>query len=170
MANTFLAAKGIDMRDSLVEPEVYDVAKDLLSKASDKIHLPFDFKIADTFSEDAQVRTVLADEIPEGWQALDIGPQSVESFVQALFCAKLIVWNGPMGVFEFPAFASGTIALAKAVASSSAISVVGGGDSVAALKLAGVIDEIDHVSTGGGASLELLEGKVLPGVAVLQDR
>ena len=127
--------------------------------------------LGDKFEAGAQSRTVEASAgVPSGWRALDIGPATVAAFGQALAGAKLVVWNGPMGVFEFPAFAAGTNAVAKLVAECGATSIVGGGDSVAALEQAGLADKISHISTGGGASLEMLEGKTLPGVAALQDK
>jgi phosphoglycerate kinase len=170
MANTFLAAKGFSMADSLVEAESVATAKDLLGRAADRILLPSDLVIGDAFDAGANHRVVPPDGIPAGWRAMDIGPKTVAAFEKELKGARLIVWNGPMGVFEFPAFAAGTRAVAKAVAESGATSVIGGGDSVAAVKEAGLADKITHISTGGGASLEFLEGKTLPGVAALLDK
>jgi phosphoglycerate kinase len=170
MANTFLAAQGHAMGASLVESEVLDQAAALLAKGSKKLHLPVDLVVAAAFEADAEHRTVAVEAVPPEWRALDIGPQSVAAFKQVIATAKLIVWNGPMGVFEFPPFAAGTVAIAEAVAGCSGTTIIGGGDSVAAIELAGVADRISHISTGGGASLEFLEGKTLPGVAVLQDR
>ncbi len=170
MANTFLAALGYRMGDSLVEAEAVDTARALLEQAKERLLLPVDLVIADAFSATAQRRTVPVGDIPDGWRALDIGPDTVDGFAAVLRDAATIVWNGPMGVFELPPFAQGTFGVARAVAESDAVSIVGGGDSVAALKQSGLADRITHLSTGGGASLEMLEGKVLPGVAALEDR
>jgi phosphoglycerate kinase len=170
MANTFLAAKGYAMADSLVEAESIGRAKELLGKAGGKLLLPVDVVVGDKFEEGASTRTVDADKVPAGWRAMDIGPKTIAAFSEALKGAKLVVWNGPMGVFEFPKFAEGTFAIAKLLAGSGATTVIGGGDSASAVKKAGVAKQMTHVSTGGGASLEFLEGKVLPGVAALQDK
>jgi phosphoglycerate kinase len=170
MANTFLAAKGLSMGDSLVEAESVQTATALLTRTGDRMLLPTDVVIADAFEAEAKHKVVGVEAIPAGWRALDIGPKTVKAFTRALRGAKLVVWNGPMGVFEFPAFAAGTQAVAKAVAGCGGTTVVGGGDSAAAIKDAGLSDRISHVSTGGGASLEFLEGKTLPGVAALQDK
>lgn len=169
MANTFLAAQGYDLADSLVESEALETARDLLQRAGDRLLLPVDLVIADAFSAEAQRRVVPVGDLPAGWRALDIGPETVATFARVLREAATIVWNGPMGVFELPPFAEGTFAVARAVAESPAVSIVGGGDSVAAIQQSGLADRITHLSTGGGASLEMLEGKVLPGVAALQD-
>jgi phosphoglycerate kinase len=131
--------------------------------------LPADVVAADRFAADAAVRTVAADAIPDGWMGLDIGPETVADYAERLRGARTVFWNGPMGVFELEPFARGTLAVAEAVAASDAVSVVGGGDSVAAVNVAGVADRITHVSTGGGAALELVEGKTLPGVAALEE-
>ena len=170
MANTFLAAQGLAMGDSLVEAESVEKAKGLLQRAGERLLLPTDVVIGDKFEAGAGRQVVAVNAIPAGWRAMDIGPQTVEAFTRAVKGAKLIVWNGPMGVFEFPAFAGGTQAVAQAVADSGATSVIGGGDSVAAVKQAGLADRITHISTGGGASLEFLEGRTLPGVAALLDK
>ncbi|NPA92876.1 MAG: phosphoglycerate kinase [Chloroflexi bacterium] len=170
MANTFFAAQGYRMGKSLVEADAVETAKALLADAGDKLQLPVDLVIADAFAEDAQRRIVPVGDIPDGWMALDIGPKTVEAFAETIHGARTVVWNGPMGVFEMPPFAKGTFGVAKAVAESGAVSIVGGGDSVAAIKQSGLADKITHLSTGGGASLEMLEGKVLPGVAVLEDK
>ena len=170
MANTFLAAKGYDLADSLVEADAVATAKTILQKAGDQILLPVDAVIGDKFEELAQSQVVTIDKVPKGWRVMDIGPQTLQAFKQALAGAKLIVWNGPMGVFEFPKFAEGTFALARVLAESGAITVIGGGDSASAVKKAGVAKQMTHVSTGGGASLEFLEGKELPGVAALLER
>jgi phosphoglycerate kinase len=170
MANTFLAAKGYNMQDSLVEAEAIETAKNLLAKLGDKLILPVDAVIADRFAEDANTQIVDVDKIPPGWRMLDVGPRTIEIYKEALKGAKLIVWNGPVGVFEMPKFAEGTFALARLLAESGATTVIGGGDSASAVKKAGVAKQMTHVSTGGGASLEFLEGKELPGVAALNDK
>ena len=170
MANTFLSAQGLNMQDSLVEKESIETAKSILSKSADKLILPVDAVIADKFDAEANTQTVDVDAIPTGWRMLDVGPKTIELYRQALKDAKLIVWNGPVGVFEMPKFAEGTFALAKMLAESKAITVIGGGDSASAVKKAGFAKQMTHVSTGGGASLEFLEGKELPGVAALLDK
>jgi len=170
MANTFLAAQGMQMGLSLVEEDALATARELLQQGGERLVLPDDAVVADAFDADANHKIVAVDAVPENWRVLDIGPKTVEHFRTCLAKAKLVVWNGPMGVFEFPAFAEGTMALARAVAELDAIVVIGGGDSAAAVHQAGVADRVTHVSTGGGASLEFLEGKSLPGVAVLQNR
>jgi len=170
MANTFLAAKGLNMQDSLVEEASLDTAKSVMTKHSDKLILPVDAVIADKFDANANTKIVDVDKIPAGWRMLDVGPKTISLYHTALSGAKLIVWNGPVGVFEMPKFAEGTFALARMLAESKAITVIGGGDSASAVKKAGVADKMTHVSTGGGASLEFLEGKELPGVAALMDR
>jgi phosphoglycerate kinase len=170
MANTFLAAKGYNMQDSLVEPDAIQTAKGLLAKSGNKLLLPIDAVVADKFDAEAQSQVVDADKVPAGWRIMDIGPKSVAEFSGAIKSAKLVVWNGPMGVFEFPRFAEGTFAIAHAVADSGATSVIGGGDSASAVKKAGVAKKMTHVSTGGGASLEFLEGRPLPGVVALNDK
>jgi phosphoglycerate kinase len=170
MANTFLAAKGYSMQDSLVETASIEMAKSIMDKSGEKLLLPVDALIADKFEAEANTQVVDVDRIPPGWRMLDIGPKSVEAFKAALRDAKLIVWNGPMGVFEMPKFAEGTFAIARMLADSGATTVIGGGDSASAVKKAGVAKQMTHVSTGGGASLEFLEGKELPGVAALLDK
>jgi len=170
MANTFLAAKGYAMADSLVETSAVGTAKDIMAKAGDKLMLPVDAVIGDKFEAEANSQVVDADKVPAGWRVMDIGPKSVKAFGDVLKGAKLVVWNGPMGVFEFPKFAEGTFAIAHVLAESGATTVIGGGDSASAVKKAGVAGKMTHVSTGGGASLEFLEGKVLPGVAALNDK
>ena len=176
MAHTFDAAKGLPIGESLCEPDKYDLARQLLKKAEDKgvkVVLPVDLVIADKFAADANTKTVPVDQVPDGWQALDSGVKTSEEYTKALAGAKTVIWNGPMGVFEFDAFAKGTLAVAKAVAKATeegAVSIVGGGDSVAALKKTGLTDKISHVSTGGGATLEYLEGKEMPGIAALADK
>ncbi len=170
MANTFLAARGCNMQDSLVEAGSIETAKGIMAKAGGKLLLPVDAVIADRFEAEADSRVVAVDQIPAGWRMMDIGPKSIEAFQAALSGARLIVWNGPMGVFEMPKFAEGTFAMAKLLAVSGATTVIGGGDSASAVKKAGVAKQMTHVSTGGGASLEFLEGKQLPGVAALLDK
>jgi phosphoglycerate kinase len=170
MANTFLAAQGKSMGNSLVEADSIETAKDLLARSADRLLLPVDLVVGDRFAADAQSKTVSVDDVPAGWGAYDIGPKTVESFSQAIKAAKLVVWNGPMGVFEFEPFAKGTWEIAKAVADCEGTTIVGGGESTAAVRQAGLTDRISHVSTGGGASLEFLEGKELPGVVVLEDK
>ena len=175
MAHTFDASKGYPIGDSLCERDKIDLAKELLEKAEKKgvkVVLPVDVVIADKFAADANTKTVDVDKIPDGWQALDSGDKTSAEYVKALKGAKTVIWNGPMGVFEFDAFAKGTEAVAHAVAEATkggAVSIVGGGDSIAALKKTGLSDQISHISTGGGATLELLEGKVLPGIDALAD-
>lgn len=170
MANTFFKAQGYPVGDSLVEDGVLDTARQLVQEAGSCLRLPVDVVIADSFSADANSRVMDMGPVPDGWRILDIGPETVEAFRKTIARAKTVVWNGPMGVFEFPRFAHGTYSIAKAVALSSAISIIGGGDSVAAVKQAGLSDQITHISTGGGASLSMLEGVTLPGVAVLLDK
>jgi phosphoglycerate kinase len=170
MANTFLAAKGLNMQDSLVEQASLETAKSILEKSGDKLVLPVDAVIADKFDAEANTQVVDVEEIPAGWRMMDVGPKTLELYKRELDGAKLIVWNGPVGVFEMPKFAEGTFALAKILAGSGATTVIGGGDSASAVKKAGVAKEMTHVSTGGGASLEFLEGKELPGVAALMDK
>lgn len=175
MAHTFDASKGYPIGDSLCERDKIDLAKELLEKAEKKgvkVILPVDVVIADKFAADANTKTVDVDKVPDGWQALDSGEKTSAEYVKALQGAKTVIWNGPMGVFEFDAFAKGTEAVARAVAQATkegAVSIVGGGDSIAALKKTGLSEKISHISTGGGATLELLEGKVLPGIAALAD-
>ena len=174
MANTFFAAQGRDMADSLVEDQALDIARGLLIAAGDKLQLPADQRIADSFSDAAANKVISAgDDVPPGWQSLDIGPETVVSYRRALAAARTIVWNGPMGVFEMPTFARGTFGLAEALAeqtANGATTIIGGGDSAAAVEQAGLADRMSHISTGGGASLELLEGKTLPGIAALAER
>ena len=170
MANTFLAAKGYNMQDSLVEAGSVEMAKGIMVKAGDRLMLPADAVVADKFDAEAASQVVELDKVPAGWRVLDIGPKSIARFGNVLKTAKLVVWNGPMGVFEFPKFAEGTFAIARLLATTGATTVIGGGDSASAVKKAGVAKQMTHVSTGGGASLEFLEGRVLPGVAALNDR
>lgn len=170
MANTFFKAQGYPVADSLVEDEALDTAKEILAQAGSKFRLPVDVVIADKFEADAAHKTMSTGPIPDGWRILDIGPETVAHYAKIISDAKTVVWNGPMGVFEFPEFAKGTFAIAQAAAESEAVTIVGGGESVAAVKQSGLADKITHISTGGGASLEMLEGLTLPGVAALQDK
>jgi phosphoglycerate kinase len=170
MANTFFKAQGYPVADSLVEDEALETARDLLKNAGDKLRLPVDVTIADKFEADAAHKVIDMGSIPDGWRILDIGPKTMEAYAKALKGAGTVVWNGPMGVFEFPEFAKGTFAVAKAVADCGGVTIIGGGDSVAAIQESGLADKITHISTGGGASLEMLEGLVLPGLAALQDK
>jgi len=170
MANTFLAAQGLNMQDSLVEESSLETARKILEHSGTKLILPVDAVIADKFDAEANTQNVDVDKIPAGWRMLDVGPKTISLYQSTLDGAKLIVWNGPVGVFEMPKFAEGTFALARMLAESKAITVIGGGDSASAVKKAGVAKQMTHVSTGGGASLEFLEGKELPGVAALMDR
>jgi len=170
MANTFFSAMGFEMGDSLVEEDAVPKAKELLDQAGSQIVLPVDAVIADAFDNEANTRVVAPNEVAPGWRILDIGPKTVSTFESALGGARTVVWNGPLGVFEMPNFAKGTFAVAKTLANLDAVTVIGGGDSAAAVRQAGLVDRITHVSTGGGASLEFLEGKVLPGVAALMDK
>ena len=173
MAYTFFKAKGWTVGNSICEDDKVELAKELMAKAEAKgvkMLLPVDTVVGKEFKEDTEYMTVDSSEIPDGWQGLDIGPKSVELFSDAIKNAETVVWNGPMGVFEFEAFAVGTKAVAKAVAESGAISIIGGGDSAAAVEQLGYADKMTHISTGGGASLEFLEGLELPGIAALNDK
>lgn len=170
MANTFLAAKGYEMADSLVEKESLETAKALIEKGEAKLMLPVDMVLADKFDAEADSKVVPLGDVPAGWRVLDIGPKTVKAYRKTILDAGTVVWNGPMGVFEFPKFAKGTFAIAEAVADSNSISVIGGGDSVSAINKSGLSDKITHISTGGGASLEMLEGLELPGLAALTDK
>jgi phosphoglycerate kinase len=170
MANTFFKAQGYPVADSLVEEDALETARKLLKSGSSKLRLPVDVAIGDKFDVEAQKKIIQAGPIPEGWRILDIGPDTVEAYGKVIKTAGTVVWNGPMGVFEFPKFAEGTFAIAREIAASSAVSVIGGGESVSAVQKSGVADKITHISTGGGASLEMLEGLELPGLAALQDK
>lgn len=173
MANTFLKAKGYEIGKSLVEEDKIDLAKEFMNKAEEKgvqFVMPVDLVVADEFSKDADHKVVSIDDIPSDWQALDIGPETVKKYKEIVENSKLVIWNGPMGVFEFDAFACGTKGVAEALAETEAFTVIGGGDSAAAVEKFGLGEKMDHISTGGGASLELMEGKVLPGVAALNDQ
>ena len=172
MAYTFSAAQGGKVGDSLLEEDWKDYANEMVQKAAAKgvkLLLPVDTVAANAFAADAQSQVVKTSEIPDGWQGLDIGPESVALYCDAVKDAGTVIWNGPMGVFEFPAFAKGTEAVAEALSQTSAITIIGGGDSAAAVQQLGYAEKMTHISTGGGASLEFMEGKELPGVACLLD-
>ncbi len=172
MAYTFLKAQGHSVGSSLIENDLVDTAGDTMKQAENngvKFMLPSDHVVGDNFAEEAQTQTV-GMEIPEGWMGLDIGPQTVQTYAQEISKAKTIVWNGPMGCFEMAPFAKGTMDICRAIADTSATSIIGGGDSVSAVGQSGVADKMSHISTGGGASLEFLEGKELPGVAALDPK
>jgi len=173
MCFTIFKAKGIEIGTSLCEDDLLGEVGDVMAAAERKrarIMLPEDLVVASEFKEDAESRIVDVSHIPPGWMGLDIGPRTIETYVDAVIGAKTIFWNGPMGVFEWPRFEEGTRAVAEAIAGSDAVTVAGGGDTVAAIEKYGLEDGFDHISTGGGASMELLEGETLPGVAVLQDK
>ncbi|MGE5329655.1 MAG: phosphoglycerate kinase [Deltaproteobacteria bacterium] len=173
MAYTFFKAKGYGIGTSICEIDKIDLAKGLLEKAEKKgvkLLLPLDTVIGKEFKADTEHKVVKSTEIPEGWMGLDVGPASVNRFSDEISKAKTVIWNGPMGVFEFPAFAVGTKSIADVVADSGAISIIGGGDSAAAVEQMGLAEKMTHISTGGGASLEFLEGKELPGIVCLQDK
>jgi phosphoglycerate kinase len=175
MIFTFYKARGLSVGNSLVEEDKLELAKTLEAKAKEKgveFLLPTDVVVADKFDKDANSQTVSIDAIPDGWMGLDIGPDSVKVFQDALASCKSVIWNGPMGVFEFDKFAVGTEAIAHTLADltpKGVTTIIGGGDSVAAVEKVGLADKMSHISTGGGASLELLEGKVLPGIAALDE-
>lgn len=170
MAYTFIKSQGGKIGDSIHEDDQLGLARRLLSEYGEKLMLPVDVIAADRFAEDAQTQVVPSNAIPDGWQGLDAGPETVRAYTEALQGAKTVFWNGPLGVFEFPAFAGGTNAIAKAVAElgEGAYTVIGGGDSVSAINKSGQADRVSHISTGGGASLELLEGRTLPGVEAMK--
>ena len=173
MAYTFSAAQGGKVGDSLLEEDWKSYSLDMIQKAKDKgvrMLLPVDTVAADKFAPDADSKVVKAGEIPDGWQGLDIGPESIKLYCDAVADAGTVIWNGPMGVFEFEKFAAGTKAVAEALSKTSAITIIGGGDSAAAVQQLGYADKMTHISTGGGASLEYLEGKVLPGIAAIADK
>ena len=170
MANTFFKAQGYPMGDSLVENEVLELARELLESGGTKIRLPVDLVIANNVEADAEIKVVPVGPLPDGWKALDIGPETVANFGKVVKESSTVVWNGPMGMFEDARFAEGTFGVARALADSKATTIVGGGDSAAAIQQSGLADKITHISTGGGASLEMLEGITLPGVAALQDK
>jgi phosphoglycerate kinase len=169
MAYTFFRARGYPTGKSLVEEDKVALAKELLEKGKGKIVLPADHVVASRFAADAERKVLPAQECPDGWMGLDIGPITQRAYTERVRAAKVVVWNGPLGVFEMAPFAEGTLAMARALADSKGVTIVGGGDSVAAITQMGLADKIDHVSTGGGASLEYLAGETLPGVACLQE-
>ena len=169
MAYTFFAAQGKTTGTSLLEPDYIDYAKKMIDEAGDKLLLPIDTVVAKEFDNNSESQVVEGN-IPDGWMGLDIGPKSIELFKDALKDAKTVVWNGPMGVFEMPNFAKGTNVIAQMLADLDATTVIGGGDSVAAVNQAGLADKMSHISTGGGASMEFLEGKDLPGIVALTDK
>jgi len=168
MAFTFLLAQGTSVGDSLVEPHMLDECTRLL--ATGRVQIPVDFMIARDVAADAETRVVAADAIPDAWKGLDIGPATAEQYARVIADAATVLWNGPMGVFELEPFAAGTVKVAEAVADSAAFTVVGGGDSAAAIRQFGLADQVDHVSTGGGASLEFIERGDLPGLAALRGK
>ncbi|MBM7644974.1 phosphoglycerate kinase [Scopulibacillus daqui] len=174
LAYTFVKAMGYEVGKSLLDEEKIDLAKSFMEKAEQKgvkFYTPADVVIADDFSEDANIKVAPIDSIPSDWEALDIGPKTVEKYADVIRSSKLVVWNGPMGVFEKDAFAKGTKGIAKALANAEGVySIIGGGDSAAAVEKFNLAEQMDHISTGGGASLELMEGKTLPGVAALSDK
>ena len=169
MAYTFFRAQGLETAKSLVEADKVELAKSLLAKGQGKLQLPVDHVVAERFDASAKHRTLPVSDIPDGWMGLDIGAATAQAFAGQVRDARLVLWNGPMGVFEMQPFAEGTLAVARAMADCAGTSIVGGGDSVAAITQMGLAEQISHVSTGGGASLEFLSGDVLPGVACLQD-
>ncbi len=169
MAYTFSLAQGGSTGKSLVEKDKVELAKELIAKGGDKLVLPVDTHCGDDFSSNCNKQVVEAGKIPEGWEGLDIGPKSAEKFAEIVRSAKTVVWNGPMGVFEMPPFDQGTVAVAKAVADSDAVSIIGGGDSAAAVEKLGFADSVTHVSTGGGASLQMLEGEKFQAVEILDE-
>jgi 3-phosphoglycerate kinase len=173
MAYTFLRAKGHHVGASFCEEDKLDLARSLMDEARQRnvgFHLPEDVVASDRFAEEATHKIVPADAIPEGWMGMDIGPKTAGAFRQIILGARTVIWNGPMGVFEFPPFATGTREVAKAMADSTAVTIVGGGDTAAAVEQFGLAERMTHISTGGGASLEFMEGRELPGVAVLQEK
>jgi len=170
MANTFFKAMGYEVGDSLVEEDAVATADSLLDRASGKLVLPVDVVIADAFENDAESKVVAPNEVPPGWRILDIGPKTVATFESALKAAETVTWNGPLGVFEMPTFAVGTFDVARLLAELDATTIIGGGESAAAVQEAGLADQMTHISTGGGASLQFLEGKPLPGVVALDDK
>jgi phosphoglycerate kinase len=170
MANTFFKAQGYPVADSLVEDDALETARELVKSGGTKLRLPVDVVIADDFDNGAKFRIMSVGPVPEGWRILDIGPETIKNYNKVISQAGTIVWNGPMGVFEMPNFAKGTFEIANAVANSEAISIIGGGDSASAIKKSGLADKISHISTGGGASLEMLEGVQLPGLVALEDK
>lgn len=173
LSYTFTKAQGHDVGDSLLEEDKLELAKSFIQKAKDRgvqLHLPVDVTVADRFASDAETKTVAIDSIPQGWMGLDIGPETAKRYAEVIKESKLVIWNGPMGVFEMEAFETGTKTVANAMAETEAYTIIGGGDSAAAVEQFKVADKMDHISTGGGASLEFMEGKDLPGVSALTDK
>ncbi|MHA2365260.1 MAG: phosphoglycerate kinase, partial [Candidatus Hodarchaeales archaeon] len=172
MAYTFLKSQGLEIGNSILDESGIEVAKEILSLAKSlgkNILLPVDITVADEFNDDAKTQIVSSDTIPSGWQGLDIGPKTTELFVEIIQKSKTVIWNGPVGVFELDNFAKGTQKIAEFLSKSEVTSIIGGGDTAAAIQQFGLADKMTHISTGGGASLELLEGKILPGLAALDD-
>ncbi len=169
MANTFFKAQGHPVGDSLVEDGALDIAQATLAKGGAKLVLPVDVVVADAFDAQAKSKVVAVDQVPDGWRIMDVGPETLKRFAKVLRQARTVVWNGPMGVFEMKKFAEGTFAVARSLAETDAVTVIGGGDSAAAVEQSGLADKMSHISTGGGASLDFLAGKTLPGVAALSD-
>ncbi len=170
MANTFFKADDLSIGDSLFEEDAVETARNLMRMSHGKIHLPVDVVVADMFENDAERRVLATGPLQQGWRILDIGPETVKAYSEIIKDAGTVVWNGPMGVFEMPNFANGTFGVAQAVADCKGVTIVGGGDSAAAIQQSGLAGKISHISTGGGASLEMLEGRELPGVAALLDK
>jgi phosphoglycerate kinase len=173
MANTFLKANGLSVGDSLVEDDQLDAARAVMAEAAERgvrLLLPVDVVVADAFAADARARTEVPDRVPDGWRIMDVGPRSTAAYGEALQPCRTVVWNGPLGVAEFPQFARGSESLARILSGLSAVTIVGGGETAALVREAGLVEKFDHVSTGGGAFLEFLEGRELPGVAALLDR
>ena len=173
MAYTFFKAQGYNVGNSMCEEDKLDLARELMQKAKDrgvKLMLPVDTRVGKEFKPDPESKTVAWTEIPDGWEGFDIGEKTIEMFSEELKNAKTVVWNGPLGLFEFDQFAKGTNAIAKVLSELDATTIIGGGDSAAAVRKAGLEDKMTHISTGGGASLEFLEGKKLPGIECLQDK
>ena len=173
MAYTFFKAKGMNIGNSICEEEKLDLAKEIMQKAEEKnvkLLLPVDIHVGKEYAPDPESKIVKADEIEDGWEGMDIGPETINLYAEVLKTAKTIMWNGPLGVFEFDKFANGTNEIARIIGNQDSIVVIGGGDSAAAIEKAGCADKMAHISTGGGASLEYLEGKLLPGIECLQDK
>lgn len=173
LSYTFSKAQGYDIGQSLLEEDKIELAKSFIEKAQAKgvkLHMPVDVVVADTFSKDANTKVVDIDQIPSDWMGLDIGPKTTANYADVIKNSKLVIWNGPMGVFEMDAFANGTMGVAQAMADTVAYTIIGGGDSAAAVEKFHVADKMNHISTGGGASLEFMEGKALPGVVALNDK
>jgi phosphoglycerate kinase len=171
MAYTFYKAQGLEVGSSLLEEDKIEMAKEFLIRGKGKLFLPIDTVVANDFANATEIKTVDAEDMPAGFMGLDIGPKTVELFKKQLEGAKTVIWNGPMGVFENPAYAEGTVKICEAIAElPDALTVIGGGDSAAAAKILGFADKFSHISTGGGASLEFMEGKELPGIAAIKEK